>query len=150
MTENIWIIIVKIILTVFLAGLIGTERELRGKVAGLRTHILVGVGSALTTLTSFYISDIYKNVAVIDPTRMIAGIVTGIGFLCAGAIIRGGNNNVSGLTTAASLWITSGVGVAVGAGQYLAAIIVSLIVFFVLIGLRSFEKRLSKYFNYTI
>jgi putative Mg2+ transporter-C (MgtC) family protein len=132
----------KIFLTILLSGLIGGERELRNKGAGLRTHILVGVGSALIVLTSFHIFDIYKTTTIIDPTRMISGIVTGIGFLCAGTIIRGGNQ-VTGLTTAATLWIVSGVGMAVGAGDYSAATMVSIIVFFVLIGVRSFERMLK-------
>jgi putative Mg2+ transporter-C (MgtC) family protein len=132
----------KIFLTILLSGLIGGERELRNKGAGLRTHILVGVGSALIVLTSFHIFDIYKTTTIVDPTRMISGIVTGIGFLCAGTIIRGGNQ-VTGLTTAATLWIVSGVGMAVGAGDYSAATMVSIIVFFVLIGVRSFERMLK-------
>lgn len=142
---------VKILLTVFLSGLIGAEREVRHKGAGLRTHILVGVGSALIVLTSFHVSDIYKNVTFVDPSRMIAGIVTGIGFLCAGTIIQGGRQQIIGLTTAATLWIVSGIGIAVGCSYYKAAIVVTVIVFLVLIGLRSFEKTLEKkFFNYTI
>ncbi len=134
------------LLTVFLCGVIGAEREIRHKGAGLRTHILVGVGSALIVLTSFYVSDIYKNVTFIDPSRMIAGIVTGIGFLCAGTIIRGGTQ-IKGLTTAASLWVVSGIGMAVACGYYSAAIVAAIIVFLVLIGLRSFEKRLEDHFH---
>lgn len=133
----------KIVLTVILSGLIGIERETRNKVAGLRTHILVGVGSALVVLTSFYIFDIYKSVTIVEPTRMIAGIITGIGFLCAGTIIRGGEQ-VSGLTTAATLWIVSCIGIAVGSGHYSAAIIVTIIVFFVLTVMRSFEYKLGE------
>ena len=136
----------KILLTTFLAGLIGAERYIRRKGAGMRTHILVGVGSALIVLTSFHVFDIFSKVTTIDPTRMIAGIVTGIGFLCAGTIIRGGAG-VSGLTTAASLWIVSCIGMSVAAGHYTAALIVSFFVFFVLVGLRTFEKKLSKYFD---
>jgi len=136
----------KILLTVFLAGLIGAERHVRHKGAGLRTHILVGVGSALIVLTSFHVFDIFKGITVVDPSRMITGIVTGIGFLCAGTIIRGGTN-VTGLTTAASLWIVAGIGIAVGVGHYIAALVVSVVVFFVLVGLRTFEKKLSKHFE---
>ena len=136
----------KILLTVLLCGVIGSEREIRHKGAGLRTHILVGVGSALISLTSFYIFDIYKDVTFIDPTRIIAGIVTGVGFLCAGTIIRGGKH-IIGLTTAATLWIVSGIGMAVGSGHYSAAIVVSIVVFLVLIGLRSFEGVLARKFQ---
>jgi len=140
--ENIFELLQKIVLTILLCSLIGYEREIRRKGAGIRTHVLVGVGSALIVLTSFFVYDIYKDVAIVDPTRMITGIVTGVGFLCAGAIIRGGNQ-VSGLTTAATLWIVSGIGMAVGAGQYMAAIVFTVVVFFVLIGLRSLEKKLQ-------
>ncbi len=134
----------KIFLTIFLSSLIGGERELRHKGAGLRTHILVAVGSCLIVLTSFHIFDTYKNVStVVDPTRIISGIVTGIGFLCAGTIIRAGDN-VLGLTTAATLWIVSGLGMAVGAGQYAAATIFTVVVIFVLIALRSLERIIHK------
>jgi len=132
----------KILLTIFLSGLIGGERELRQKGAGLRTHILVAVGSALIVLTSFHVFDIYKDITFVDPTRMLAGLVTGIGFLCAGTIIRAGTQ-VSGLTTAATLWIVSGIGMAVGAGHYLAAVIFTAVVFLVLVGVRSLERKLK-------
>ncbi len=133
----------KIILTIILSGIIGMERFVSHKGAGLRTHILIGVGSALLVLTSFHIFDIHKESGVVDPTRIIAGIVTGIGFLCAGTIIRGGNS-VTGLTTAASMWVVSGIGMTVAAGQYGAAIIVTAIVFWVLIGLRPLEKKIYR------
>ena len=135
-------IAIKILITVLLSGIIGFEREMRHKVAGLRTHILVGVGSALIVLTSFHLFDIFKTITIIDPSRMISNIVTGIGFLCAGTIIRAGTN-VQGLTTAASLWVVSGIGMAVGAGQFNAAFIVTAVVFFVLIGVRSLEAKIG-------
>jgi len=133
----------KIILSVLLSGIIGYEREMRQKGAGLRTHILVGVGSTLIVLTSLHLFDIYKDVTIIDPTRMITGIVTGIGFLCAGTIIQA-ESRVRGLTTAAALWIVSGVGIAIGAGHYSAAIVVSIVVFIVLVSMRSVERKLAK------
>ncbi len=133
----------KIFLTLLMSGLIGFEREIRNKGAGLRTHILVGIGSALVVLTSLYLFDIYKNVTFIDPTRMIAGIVTGIGFLCAGTIIRAGNN-VHGLDTAATLWIVSCIGMAIGAGHYTASFIVTIVVVFVLIFFRAIERKLNR------
>lgn len=142
MDYNIIILTKKILLTILLCSLIGGEREFRHKGAGLRTHILVGVGSTLIVLTSFHIFDIYKDVTRIDPTRMLTGIVTGIGFLCAGTIIRAGNQ-VSGLTTAATLWIVASLGIAVGAGLYEASIVVTIVVFFVLIGVRSIERKLK-------
>lgn len=136
-----WETLGRIILSVVLSGMIGIEREFRQKGAGLRTHILVGLGSTLIVLTSLYIFDTYKSIAIFDPTRMISGIVTGIGFLCAGTIIQA-ESRVMGLTSAAVLWIVSGVGIAVGAGHYVAAVAVSAIVFFVLVVLRSFEQKL--------
>ncbi len=144
MGSDIVISTFKIFLTVFLTALIGIEREIRQKDAGLRTHVLVGVGSCLIVLTSFYISDIYKHNPMVDPTRIISNIVTGIGFLCAGAIIRGGKQ-VVGLTTAATLWIVSGIGMSVGSGDYTAAIMVTSTVMFVLIGMRSVEKKIFEY-----
>ena len=139
-------ILFKILLTIFLSGLIGAERFVRHKGAGLRTHILIGVGSALLVLTSFHLFDIHKEANIVDPTRIIAGIVTGVGFLCAGTIIRG-DDGISGLTTAASMWVVSGIGMAVAAGQYGAAIIVTGVVFSTLIGLRSIEKKIEKIFR---
>ena len=136
-------IIFKVCLTILLSSILGLEREIRQKVAGLRTHILVAVGSALIVLTSLYLFDIYKESTIVDPTRMITGIVTGIGFLCAGTIIRAGSH-VSGLTSAATLWIVSGIGIAVGAGHYSGAIIVTLAVVIVLIGVRSIEHTLAQ------
>lgn len=146
MDKDLLEITLKIILTMALSSIIGRERARRRKGAGLRTHILVGLGSALIVLTSFYIFDIYKDITVIDPTRMITGLITGVGFLCAGTIIRGGSH-VTGLTTAASLWIVSCVGMAVGAGNYTAAIIVTVVVYLVLIGVRSVEKKVSERFK---
>jgi len=135
--------IIKILLTIFLSAIIGAEREMRSKGAGLRTHILVGVGSCLIVLTSIYLFDIYNKVTPIDPTRMISGIITGIGFLCAGTIIRSGES-VVGLTTAATVWIVSCIGISVGAGHYSAAILTTLTVFIVLIGMRAIDKQLHK------
>jgi putative Mg2+ transporter-C (MgtC) family protein len=109
-----------------LTGLIGLERELRERAAGLRTHMLVGVGAALFTVISAYgWSDFTfsrQGGTVLDPTRIAAQIVTGIGFLGAGAILRQGLT-VRGLTTAAGLWVVAAIGMAAGAGYYSAAVI---------------------------
>lgn len=119
--------------------MIGLERELRDRAAGLRTHMLVGVGAALFTLVSAYgwgdFEFSNRSGVVFDPTRIAAQIVTGIGFLGAGAIIRQGVA-VRGLTTAASLWIVAAIGMAVGAGYYSAALIATGIV---LVGLGPFR-----------
>jgi putative Mg2+ transporter-C (MgtC) family protein len=108
-----------------LGGAIGFERELRERQAGLRTHLLVSVGSALFTLVSAYGFTSFMGsplVARIDPTRIAAQIVTGIGFLGAGAIIRQGLS-IRGLTTAATLWLVAAIGMAAGAGWWSAAVI---------------------------
>lgn len=104
-----------------LSGIIGLERELRQKSAGARTHILVGMGSALFTLVSAYgFTHVLGDDVVLDPSRIAAQIVTGIGFLGAGVIfVR--RNLISGLTTAASVWVTAAVGMACGAGMPLIA-----------------------------
>ena len=118
-------IILRLSVSVLLGGLIGFERQYKRRTAGLRTHILVCLGSCLIMLTSIYVFDIYKSQVPLDPARIAAGIVTGIGFLGAGAIIRehgNGSERVLGLTTAASLWVVAGIGMAVGCGFKNAAV----------------------------
>jgi putative Mg2+ transporter-C (MgtC) family protein len=113
-----------------LGGAVGLERELREREAGFRTHMLVAVGSALFTLVSAYgFRDFLVHggsVVRADPTRIAAQIVTGIGFLGAGAIIRQGLS-IRGLTTAATLWVVAAIGLAAGAGYYSAAVITTLL-----------------------
>ncbi len=134
-----WDVLIRLVVAAGLTGAIGLERELRDRAAGLRTHMLVGVGAAVFTIVSAYgWSDFgfsTRSGVVFDPTRIAAQIVTGIGFLGAGAIIRQGLT-VRGLTTAASLWIVAAIGMAVGAGYYSAALIATAIV---LIGLGPFR-----------
>ena len=110
-----------------LGGAVGLERELRERQAGLRTHLVVCVGAALFTLVSAYgFRDVVEQGRiVVDPTRIAAQIVSGIGFLGAGAIIRQGLS-VRGLTTAATLWLVAAIGMAVGAGFYSGAVIATL------------------------
>ncbi|MDD5194899.1 MAG: MgtC/SapB family protein [Candidatus Omnitrophica bacterium] len=126
-----------------LGSVIGLERERKNRSAGLRTHILVCVGSALIMLVSIYIYEIYKGQAVVDPSRIAAGVVTGIGFLGAGTIIRGGQD-IRGLTTAASVWVSSAIGLAVGCGYLSAAIAATIITFITLALLKWVEHRLQK------
>jgi putative Mg2+ transporter-C (MgtC) family protein len=120
-------------------GAIGLERELREREAGLRTHLLVSVGSALFTIVSAYgfreFLTTDGQVVRADPTRIAAQIVTGIGFLGAGAIIRQGLS-IRGLTTAATLWVVAAIGMAAGAGYYSAAVITSVLVLLTLWPLR--------------
>lgn len=132
-------ILIKLLLTAFLSGLIGLERELHGRVAGLRTHILVSVGSALIMLTSIQIFNVYHNVAQVDPSRIAAQVVSGIGFLGAGTILRF-RASVRGLTTAASLWTVAAIGLAVGVGFYNAAILTTSVVLISLLIFSKFER----------
>lgn len=134
-------VIVRLILSALLSGLIGVERQLHRRAAGLRTHILVCVGSTLIMLTSLYIFDIYKEIAPVDPSRIAAGVITGIGFLGAGTIIRYGEE-IRGLTTAASLWVVAAVGLAVGCGFYSAAIAATILVLMALLLLRRLENKI--------
>jgi putative Mg2+ transporter-C (MgtC) family protein len=137
-------LIVRIALAAALGGAIGAERELRERGAGLRTHLLVSVGSALFTLVSAYgFSDFEFSTpkgVTLDPTRIAAQIVTGIGFLGAGAIIRQGVS-IRGLTTAATLWIAAAIGLAAGAGYYSAAIVTTATVLIALGPLRIVARR---------
>ena len=128
-----------------LGAAIGFERELRDREAGMRTHLLVALGSCLFTLVSAYGFHEFLaeggNVVRADPSRIAAQIVTGIGFLGAGAIIREGLS-VRGLTTAASLWVSAAIGMAAGAGYYEAAVAATALTLFALWPLRLFAFRL--------
>lgn len=131
-------IILRLVLSVVLSGLIGFERQIHKRNAGLRTHILVCLGSCLIMLTSLYVFDIYKDKVALDPARIAAGVITGIGFLGAGTIIRE-KENVKGLTTAASLWLVAALGLAVGVGFYIASITTTILALIVLLFLRYAE-----------
>jgi len=119
---NEWVIIFRLVLAAVLSGVVGFEREFHGRAAGFRTHILLCVGTTLIMITSVHIFDVYSGRTPIDPARLAAGVVTGIGFLGAGTIMRY-KASVRGLTTAASLWVVTGIGLAVGSGLYFGAII---------------------------
>ncbi|MCX5702109.1 MAG: MgtC/SapB family protein [Candidatus Omnitrophica bacterium] len=134
-------IMIRLSTSVILSGLIGLERQIHRRTAGLRTHILVSLGSCLIMLTSLYVFDIYKNVAALDPSRIAAGVITGIGFLGAGAIIRE-REEVKGLTTAASLWVVAGIGLATGCGFFSAAIFTTILALFILFFLRYLETMI--------
>lgn len=135
-----------IIGAVLAGGLIGLEREWRGRAAGLRTHILVCLASALLMLAGMSQGEwafeaLPDENIVTDPTRMAHGILTGIGFLCAGVIFRTGFS-IHGLTTAASLWITSAIGILFGAGMYELGILGTAVTALILVGLRLVSVKL--------
>lgn len=133
-------IALRLFIACILGGIVGWEREKIHKPAGLRTHILVALGSALVTIISMYAFTSFNYVNK-DPARIAANIVTGIGFLGAGTILREGNS-VRGLTTAASIWVVAAIGMAVATGMYASALVTTLFVFLTLDGF--FEKLLFK------
>ena len=125
-----WQVLIRLAVAAALGAAVGFERELREREAGLRTHLLVCLGSALFTIISAYGFHEFLTsggqLVRADPTRIAAQIVTGIGFLGAGAIIRQGVS-VRGLTTAATLWVAAGIGMAAGAGYYSGAVIATVL-----------------------
>ncbi len=123
--------VIKMVLTVIFSGVIGYEREHSHRPAGFRTHILVAVGSTLVMLTSKFVFAEYEGLANFDPTRLGAQVISGIGFLGAGTILREGFS-VKGLTTAASLWAVSCIGLAVGSGYYIGAFVTTLVIYITL------------------
>ncbi len=140
---NIYHIILRLFLSALLASLVGIERESVNRPAGLRTHILVCVGSCLIMLSGLYLFFHFKSSTNIDPARLAAQVISGIGFLGAGTIIKEGTT-VKGLTTAASLWTVAGIGIAIGCGFYIGAIIATILV---LIALIAFSK-IQRYVTY--
>ena len=140
--------LLRLLFAAFLSGLIGIEREVHGRAAGFRTHLLVGVATCLMVIVSEYFFKKYgglsSNLAVrLDPARIAAQIVVGIGFLGAGVIIKSGPM-VRGLTTAACLWMVAGVGMAVGTGLYAPAVMVAIIAMFNLVFLKQIERLIKK------
>jgi putative Mg2+ transporter-C (MgtC) family protein len=131
-----WELVARLAVAAGLGAAVGVERELRDREAGIRTHLAVALGSGLFTIVSAYGFEEFSSPgSPVDPTRIAAQIVTGIGFLGAGAIIRSGMS-VRGLTTAASLWIVAAVGMAAGAGYYWAAVVGTALTVFALGPLR--------------
>jgi putative Mg2+ transporter-C (MgtC) family protein len=135
-------IAVRLLLALLLGGLIGLERERSNHAAGFRTHILVCIGSTLVMLLSMYgFSEfVGENNVNMDPARLAAQVISGIGFLGAGVILRNGLS-ITGLTTAASLWVVAAIGLAIGAGFYLAAVICTVLVIFSLLILNIVEQK---------
>ena len=119
--------VLRLLLAATLGAIIGYQRERAAKPAGLRTHVLICVGAALFTVAS-----LYGFGAVADPARVAAGIVAGIGFIGAGAIMRRDEGLIAGLTTAATIWAVAAVGLAAGAGLYLVSAVTTVIILIVL------------------
>jgi putative Mg2+ transporter-C (MgtC) family protein len=137
---------IRLLIALALTGIIGWERERLRKPAGFRTHILVGLGACLVMMVSLAMADLYPNpLQRVDPGRIAAQVVVGIGFLGAGTILRSKEGIVSGLTTAASLWVVSGIGLAVGCGFYRGAFLTTALVMIVLF----FMNRVDDYVDST-
>lgn len=130
----------KLAISFILATIIGIERERSKQVAGLRTHILICVGATLLMILSIYVPAHFGS-GISDPSRIAAQVVSGIGFLGAGAILRYGFN-IKGLTTAANIWVMAAIGLTVGAGMYYTAIFSSLLILFTLTVINKLEKKL--------
>ena len=130
--------VVRSLAAVLIGSLIGSERARHGRAAGMRTHILVCLGSCMTAMTSMYIS---QTLGVGDASRIPAQVISGIGFLGAGMIILKSNNVITGLTTAAGVWTTATIGIAVGYGYYIGALIVTVLFLVTIILFAKFERH---------
>ena len=131
----------RLIMAMICGGAIGLERGLKNRPAGMRTYMLVSVGSCLVMLTNQYLFQVSQAG---DPMRLGAQVVSGIGFLGAGTIVVTRHNQIKGLTTAAGLWASAGVGLALGVGFYEAALTAAFVVFFVLTGLQRWDDKLHR------
>ena len=145
---NFVLSIAAILLAVLLCGIVGFEREKRGRSAGLRTHLLVGVGSCVIMVLSIYGFPGVGQVADHrDVARLAAGVLTGVGFLGAGAIIHD-HGSIKGLTTAGTIWLVMAIGLACGSFNFIIAIFVTVVVMIVLTIFRKLEKKVNKYSPY--
>ena len=135
-------VVLRIFAAVIIGGILGLERGMKNRPAGLRTYMLVCVGACVIMLTNQYIYQVFGSG---DPVRMGAQVVSGIGFLGAGTIIVTRRNQIKGLTTAAGLWSAAGVGLALGVGFYEAAIVGTFAVFFVMTLLQKMDNKLHRH-----
>lgn len=138
--DMFWTMGFKLVLSFLLGSVVGFERRRRGQPAGVRTFALIAMGSALAMILSIFVADYCGNG---DPTRIAAQVVSGIGFLGAGAIIQM-KGSVRGLTTAAGIWMVANIGMAVGCGLYMIACVATLLMLFILVLLERIEHGLSK------
>lgn len=136
--SDLVIVVVRLLVAAFLGGLLGLEREQRGKSAGIRTHMLVCMGAAL-----FILIPQQAGISDSEMSRVIQGVIAGIGFLCAGTIITGiQEEEATGLTTAAGIWFTAAIGIAVGLGQEQTAILCTLLAWLVLYVVPFFSRSI--------
>ncbi len=143
-----WTVVTRLALAGFLAGLVGIERETHGRSAGLRTNVLVGMGSALFMILSSQLNSLYPtldshSILRLDPGRIASYAVAGMGFMGAGVILKG-KGDIRGVTTAACLWVNTGVGLAVGCGMWLPAVVLTTFTLFTLICLKYIDMQLHR------
>lgn len=136
-------IIMRLLIALIVGGLTGLERERSHQFAGFRTHILVSVGSCITSITSLSLFFQYNSYSNIDPARLSAQVLSGVGFLGAGAILKT-SNGIRGLTTAAGIWATACIGIAIGYGYYVLGISAWLFVMITLYILKNIDKMIFK------
>jgi len=136
-------IIIKLLVAVLLGAAIGTERTMANKMAGFRTYAFVALGACLLTIISQMALLQYGNPDVGDPLRVAAAIVMGIGFLCGGLIIYH-DNKLLGLTTAAGMWVATGIGIAVGFGYFTVAVISAILCWFIFSTMWEFEEKVRE------
>lgn len=141
---NIVTILIRLVLAVICGGVIGLERGRQRRAAGLRTHILVCLGAALTATVGFFAKDIL-NIATSDPLRVSAQVISGIGFLGVGTILVKGRFQITGLTTAAGLWVTAAIGIALGAGFIEGALIAFAVTVVTVILLHKIERTINEH-----
>lgn len=135
--------IYKLVLSMLLGAVVGYERKLKGQQAGVRTFSLIAMGATLAMLLSIYVPQVYMGLKNGDPGRIAAQVITGIGFLGAGAIIQM-KGSVRGLTTAAGIWMVAIIGMAVGLGMYWLSVVACALILFILVQLERIEKRVSR------
>lgn len=133
----------KVFIATLCGAIIGIEREIKNKVAGIRTNILICVGSAIFTAASFYITAIFGAEAA-DPTRIISTIITGIGFLGGGVIMKNSEDRITGITTASFIWIMSGIGILAGMGGIITPIILTIGLLLISLCFEKVERYIKK------
>lgn len=136
----------QILVAALLGALIGLERSMAGKDAGMRTYALVSMGACLLTALSVLVAPRYLGIGDVDPFRIAAAIVMGIGFIGTGLVIQRGSHPI-GLTSAAGVWVSASIGIAVGFGLYLLAINATILTLFIFMGLSFVERKLEQRFG---
>lgn len=137
---TLWNAVAKLALSIMLGALVGWERKRKGQVAGVRTFALISMGACMAMLLSIYVPQEYLGLKNGDPGRIAAQVITGVGFIGGGVMIRM-RGSVRGLTTAAGIWMVATIGMAVGVGMYLTSIIATIMILIVLIGFEWWEHR---------